>query len=121
MTDVLDASALLAYLQGESGAEVVEEVLQQGAACGAANWSEVAQKIAAHGRDWSLARSLLLSWDLTIEPVSPTDAERAAQRWSPRTPLSLADRLCLALADRQLATAWTADRAWDDERARQIR
>ncbi len=41
---VFDASALLAYLRGEDGAEVVEQALDKGGACGAANWSEVAQR-----------------------------------------------------------------------------
>jgi ribonuclease VapC len=49
--NVFDASALLVYLQGEQGADQVEEALSGGAACGAASWSEVAQKIHAHGRD----------------------------------------------------------------------
>ncbi len=121
MTDILDTSALLAYLQGEEGADVVERVLDTGARCSTAAWSEVAQKVTAHGRDWALARSLLLNWSLDIEPVTSADAERAADRWSPRSPQSLADRLCLALADRHEATAWTADAACTDERARQIR
>lgn len=45
MTVVLDASALLAFLTGEPGADIVEAGLVQGASCGAANCSEVAQKI----------------------------------------------------------------------------
>lgn len=111
MTAVVDASALLAFLQGESGADVVEAQLGD-AICGAANWSEVAQKVMAAGRDWDLARALLVSYDLTIEPVTADDAERAARRWKAGDGLSLADRLCLALADRTSAPAYTADTAW---------
>lgn len=122
LSDVVDASAVLAYLLGEPGADVVETVLGAGAVCGAANWSEVAQKVLQHGRDWALARSLLASWDLVIAPVTGDDAERAAERWQPGTSLSLADRLCLALGDRLAATVWTADRAWGNETpVRQIR
>ena len=40
---VLDASALLAMLQGEPGGEAVEELLQT-AVISSVNWSEVAQK-----------------------------------------------------------------------------
>ena len=58
--NVLDASALLAFLQGEDGSASVEAGLRAGAACGTANWSEVAQKIRAHGRDWGLARGFKL-------------------------------------------------------------
>jgi ribonuclease VapC len=110
---VLDASALLAFLQGEAGASVVEARLQEpGVRCGAANWSEVAQKVRSAGRDWDLARALLLSYGLQVEPVTIEDAERAARRWTPGEGLSLADRLCLALAERLRSAAWTADTAW---------
>lgn len=114
MTAVLDASALLAFLAGEPGADVVEDQLLAGASCGAANWSEVAQKVLAAGRDWSLARSLLLSYALEVESVTETDAEWAAHRWRRGEGLSLADRLCLALAERTGLVAWTADAAWGE-------
>jgi ribonuclease VapC len=112
---VVDASALLAYLQGEDGADVVEAGLASGASCGAANWSEVAQKVIAAGRDWALARALLVSFDIEIEPVVVADAEWAAHRWRRGEGLSLADRLCLALAHRTGLDAWTADTAWGNE------
>lgn len=119
---VFDASALLAYLQGEDGSAVVEEALETGGACGAANWSEVAQKVHGHGRDWALARSLLLSFGLSVEPVTSDDAERAAAGWRRGAGLSLADRLCLALGDRLDAPVLTADSAWGDSgRVQQIR
>lgn len=120
--NVFDASALLAFLQGEDGASVVEEGLLAGGSCGTANWSEVAQKVRAHGRDWSLARALLASYDLDLEPVTAGDAEQAAAAWSHGSALSLADRLCLALARRLGATAWTADTSWGtSETIQQIR
>lgn len=120
--NVFDASALLAYLQGESGADLVESALTQHAICGAANWSEVAQKIEAKQRNWPLARSLLLSFNLKIEPVTQADAELAAGQWASNPELSLGDRLCLALAQRLDAPVWTADTAWgESERIRQIR
>lgn len=119
---VLDASAVLAWAQGEAGSDVVERVLTGGASCGAANWSEVAQKVRAAGRDWLLLKALLASYSLAVEPVTAEDAERAAERWHPGSGLSLADRLCLALADRRDDTAWTADTVWGtDDRVRQIR
>ena len=110
--NVFDTSALLVFLQGEDGASVVEDGLQAGGACGAANWSEIAQKIKAQGRDWSLARALLASYDLHLEPVTVEDAEQAAETWSHGSGLSLGDRLCLALARRLDASAWTADSTW---------
>ncbi len=110
---VLDASALLAYIQGEAGEEVVEAALATGhAVCGAANWSEVAQLVHARQGRWDLARALLLSFGLTIEPVTPEDAERAAELQKPHTELSLGDRLCLALGERRGDEILTADPAW---------
>ena len=112
---VLDASAVLAFLLGEPGGDRVEQALEDGAVAGAANWSEVAQKIRASGRDWELARGLLESYGIAIEPVFANDAEQAAQRWAKRPELSLGDRLCLALADRLASDVLTADRAWGDD------
>jgi PIN domain nuclease of toxin-antitoxin system len=110
--NVFDASALLAFLQGEEGAAKVEDKLSDGGACGAANWSEAAQKVRSHGRGWDLAGALLASYGLAVEPVTQADAEWAATRWTRGEGLSLADRLCLALGERLDATVWTADRAW---------
>ncbi len=110
---VVDASALLVFLQGEEGSDQAEAVLAEGrASCGAASWSEVAQKIRAAGRDWDLVRALLVSYGLRIEPVLEADAEWAARRWRRGEGLSLADRLCLALAERLNDDMWTADASW---------
>jgi PIN domain nuclease of toxin-antitoxin system len=122
VTAVLDASALLAFLAGEPGATVVEGALAGAALCSAANWSEVAQKSLAAGRDWEAARALLHSFDLRVESVTAEDAEWAARRWRSGEGLSLADRLCLALAHRLGVDAYTADAAWGDaDGIRQIR
>ncbi|MCY4067532.1 MAG: PIN domain-containing protein [Acidimicrobiaceae bacterium] len=112
MTTVLDASALLARLQSEPGAELVEQALLDDARCCAVHWSETAQKVIAAGGNWSYARSLLSSYHLKIEPVTAADAEWAAYRWKRQEGLSLADRLCLALAERLDTTVLTADTAW---------
>jgi ribonuclease VapC len=120
--NVFDASALLAFLQGEDGVDAVEQALEAGGWCGAANWSEVAQKVRAHDRRWDLARALLLSYGLAVEAVTEDDAEWAATRWTPGEGLSLADRLCLALGARLGADVWTADRTWGEaEGIRQVR
>lgn len=114
MSAVLDASAVLAFLQGEGGADEVERQLQEGAHCGAANWSEVAQKVLASGRDWSQARALLLSYRVEVDPVTAADGEWGARHWRQGAGLSLADRLCLALARRLELDAYTADAAWGE-------
>lgn len=108
---VLDASAALAYLQGEPGAAQVRDALATGAAMSAANWSEVAQKL-RRVDSWQVARALLLSFPLQIVSVTMDDAEAAAALWIEGSPLSLGDRLCLALAGRLDLHVLTADRAW---------
>jgi len=110
--NLFDASALLCFLHGEPGAEVVERELVVGGVCSAANWSEVAQKLVAHDQDWELSRGLLMSYELRVEPVTAADAERAARLWRSGDGLSLADRLCLATGERLGASIWTADTAW---------
>ena len=122
MSVVLDASAILAFLQDEEGSNVVEEHLVDDARCGAANWAEVAQKIRGAGRDWPLSRALLTSYGLVVEDVTESDGEWAAARWRRGEGLSLGDRLCLSLAHRLQAPALTADLAWgQDEPVQQIR
>ena len=122
MTVVADSSALLAFLQGEEGTSVVEEALAGDGRCGAANWSEVAQKVIAAGRDWLLVRALLESYAVRIEPVVTEDAEWAASRWRRGEGLSLGDRLCMALAERLDTDVLTADQAWGTaDRVKQIR
>lgn len=56
--------------------------------------------------------ALFLSFNLTVEPVTIEDAERAAELWEPRSGHSLGVRLCLALAERRGAEVLTADQAW---------
>jgi ribonuclease VapC len=120
--NVFDASALLAFLQGEEGADVVESALEAGGMCGAANWSETMQKVLAAGAAWDLAEGLLASYGIGVEPVSVADAEMAARTWTRGDRRSLGDRLCLALAERLDAEVWTADRQWGTTgRVRQIR
>ncbi len=80
---------------------------------GAANWSETARVVTRAGRDWDLARALLLGFGVEVEPVTETDAEVAAVGYPGDAGLALGDRLCLALAERLDAPVLTADRAWE--------
>jgi ribonuclease VapC len=111
---VLDASALLAVLQQEAGAEVVLPVLD-GALMSSVNWSEVVQKAAARGvaLDRRMRRDVE-ALGVRILPFAPDDAEAAAGIWAaaPGAGLSLGDRACLALAREHGALALTTDRAW---------
>jgi len=107
---VLDSSALLVFLFGGRGNEVVKGNLE-GSAIGAANWSEVLTKIEG-SVERSLVESLLFAFGLVIEPVTRADATRAAIIHQSNPSLSLGDRLCLALGERLEADVLTADRAW---------
>lgn len=111
MATVVDASAVLAWLQDEPGSDTVESLLMEGI-IGAANWSEVLQKARQHGLEPEAVGRLLASFGLVVAEVTAADGERAARLWEPRSPLSLADRLCLALGLRLGLPVATTDAAW---------
>ena len=111
MTAVIDAAAVLAWLQDEPGGDDAERYLMAGV-IGAANWSEVLQKSRQHGAPAEVVGRLLTSFGLAVTAVTAEDAERAAELWRPGSVLSLADRLCLALATRLGGPAITTDAAW---------
>jgi ribonuclease VapC len=110
---VTDASALLALLQQEPGAEAVEAVAEE-AAISAVNWSEVCQRALARGVAIDGLRADVEALGVQVESFDAADAEAAARLWERGQPhgLSLGDRACLALAKRLAAPALTSDRAW---------
>ena len=112
MTTVVDASVVLAWLQDEPGSDAAEPMLMEGV-IGAANWSEVLQKTRQHGVDVEAVAPLLASFGLQVAEVTRNDGESAVQLWRGGIGLSLADRLCLALALRLGVTAATTDAAWN--------
>jgi PIN domain nuclease of toxin-antitoxin system len=111
VTTVVDASAVLVWLQDEPGADAAEPLLLEGL-IGAANWSEVLQKAREHGADAELVGRLLASFGLQVTGVTRADAELAAELWRRKRPLSLGDRLCLGLGKRLGIPVATADRSW---------
>ncbi len=111
MTAVVDASTILLWLQDETGSDAAEPLLME-ALVGAANWSEVLQKVRQRGAHPELASRLLTSFGVRVADVTQQDAEAAALLWRADAPLSLADRLCLALGLRLGLQVATADRAW---------
>jgi ribonuclease VapC len=119
VTAVLDASALLALLKGEPGAERVAEALEQGAYLSAVNLAEVLSKLADWGEDPAEAQARmaqvgLLGAAVEVLPFTGEDAlEVARLRALTRAyGLSFGDRACLALARRLGLPALTAEGAW---------
>jgi ribonuclease VapC len=119
VTAVLDASALLALLKGEPGAERVAEALERGAYLSAVNLAEVLSKLADWGEDPAEAQARmaqvgLLGAAVEVLPFTGEDAlEVARLRALTRAyGLSFGDRACLALARRLGFPALTAERAW---------
>ena len=113
MTVVLDASALLAYLRQEPGAEVVDGLLPN-ARMASVNWAEVVQKSLSAGVDVKGMREDLQALGVRVEPFLPEDGERAGRLWSltRQQGLSLGDRACLSLGLRLGLAVLTCDRAW---------
>jgi len=111
---VLDASAVLALLFEEPGAEVVRAQLRTGV-IGAANLAEVLAKLSDHGLPAVEAVRAVTILGLEFAPMTAAQAGRSAELRSltRSVGLSLGDRACLALAAELGALALTADRIWD--------
>ena len=110
---VLDASAILAWLREEPGADVVAERLAGSHVC-AVNLSEVLQKSLASGADTEGLADDLLAVGLLVADFGAEHASVAAELWGSTRHLGLgvADRACLATAVVLGVPALTADRSW---------
>ena len=110
---VLDASAVLAILGGEPGADQVIPLLGE-SAISTVNLAEVHGKLVSRGvprnEAWKAVLSLVrdvIDFDL---PQSKLVGELLAETHS--LGLSLGDRACLALGAVLKAPVYTTDRAW---------
>ena len=109
----MDSSAVLAFLFGEPGADVVKAALP-GAILSAINLAEVISKLCDLGMSsehaWAAVRETgVRIVDTDIAQACKIGALRPATR---SLGLSLGDRACLALARLRDLPALTADVAW---------
>ncbi len=115
MTAVLDASAVLALVNHESGADVVEESISD-SVISAVNYSEIVARLTDRGTSEGEIAVLVNRLRLTVMPFDADDAY-AAGLLRPQTRsqgLSLGDRACIALGLRLGYRVLTADRSWAD-------
>jgi len=111
---VLDASALLALLNREPGADKLTPQLLSAAASSTVNLAEVHSKLVGRGLSPEDA------WEATLSPVrgavafTAEHARLAGDLIAQTRPigLSLGDRACLALALALKAPVYTADQSW---------
>jgi ribonuclease VapC len=110
---VLDASAVLAVIFDEAGADRVAAEIP-GAEISAVNVAEVLTKLRDLGMPEATIAAILEGLQLTVIPFADAHAREAARlRAATRAAgLSLGDRACLATAALRGATALSADRAW---------
>ena len=115
MSDViLDASAILAIVNAEPGAEKLTPELLRDAVCSTVNLAEVQSKLVARG--WSANEA----WEDATSPIReavPFDDAQAKIAGSMVTltrslGLSLGDRACLALGLSLRAPIYTTDKSW---------
>ena len=111
---VLDASAVLAILNREAGAEKLTPQLLSDATVSTVNLAEVQSKLVSRGLDPDDA------WDAATGPVHETEPFTIEQAriagdlvaQTRRFGLSLGDRACLALGIALGAPVYTADQSW---------
>lgn len=112
---VLDSSAVLAVVNAEPGAARVMQLLD-GALLSAVNHAEVVTKLVERGIGREKARSVVLGIGVEVVEFEIDLADRTGElrRATRHLGLSLADRACLALAEREGTSAVTADKKWAD-------
>jgi len=113
MSVVLDASALIAMIKGERGATKVAGAIA-GASMSAVNYAEVISHFVHAGMPEREVDAMLKPLPMTVVSADQALATIAGRlrAATAETGLSLGDRFCLALAQRDGLPAWTSDQAW---------
>lgn len=112
---ILDASALIALLKAEPGADMVAAAIGD-ARMSTVNIAEVVSHFAHLGMPSAAIDAMLSALPITQIPADAALAHTAGhlRPLTASAGLSLGDRFCLALARHERLPAWTADRAWLD-------
>ena len=111
---VLDASAILAYIQEERGAENLTKEILDHAVVSTVNLAEVQSKLVKKGHDPEDAWEEILSLVNAEEPFTSDHAKIAGDliAKTEKYGLSLGDRSCLALAITLKAPVYTTEQLW---------
>jgi PIN domain nuclease of toxin-antitoxin system len=113
---VFDASAMLAMIQHERGAEQITDEILGRSVASTVNLAEVHSKLVKKGYTPDEAWEDTLSAVKTAEPYTCDHAKIAGDLIATTEPygLSLGDRSCLALAIALKAPVYTTEQLWRD-------
>ncbi|MGD0522361.1 MAG: type II toxin-antitoxin system VapC family toxin [Terracidiphilus sp.] len=111
---VFDASAILAVLQQEPGAEKLTDEIRINAVVSTVNLAEVQSKLVKMRNDPDKAWAAALSAVIAVEPFTSEQARIAGDliTTTEKYGLSLGDRSCLALAIALKAPVYTTEQLW---------
>jgi PIN domain nuclease of toxin-antitoxin system len=111
---VLDASAILAFLQMERGAEKLTDEILDHAVVSTVNLAEVQSKLVKKGYDPDEAWEDALSLRTVVATFTSEQAKIAGSliAKTEKLGLSLGDRSCLALAIALKAPVYTTEQLW---------
>jgi len=112
---VLDSSAVLAVLRKEIGHEKVLQVIAR-SLISVVNEAEVITVLIRKGDSVSKAMEAVRVLPYAVANLDREQASRAGALWRESKPrgLSLGDRCCLALAEREGLPVLTSDKRWAD-------
>jgi ribonuclease VapC len=110
---VLDASALLAFLRDEPGAEKVSSVITR-SCISAVNLAETISKMVEYGKPLDEVSFQIERLRIPVIPFDTAQAKIVASLWKATRVVgaSLGDRACLSLALQTSLPALTTEREW---------
>ncbi|HUF46143.1 MAG TPA: type II toxin-antitoxin system VapC family toxin [Aestuariivirgaceae bacterium] len=110
---VLDASAILALVRQESGADVVGQIIAR-SIVSTVNASEAVAKLVQKGVEPETAEEIIFGLPFQTVDFDREMAAAAGRMWlrGSKAGLSFGDRACLALAEGSGLPAITTDQQW---------